>query len=112
MTLLAPSVPLTAAQAALYTAASGGGVAICSPQALVGPDLEPPATAGNAIDLTLALAAATFFTAATLFFRITTRAGRGSDGRRHPPHPALRVMREGPPTGFLAPRLYSPCPDP
>jgi len=76
VTLLAPSVSLTAAQAALYNAASGGGVAICSPQALSGLTASTPATAGNAIDLTLALAAATFFTATTLFFRITT--GQGS----------------------------------
>ena len=75
VTLLAPSVPLTTAQAALYNAASGGGVAICSPQALAGLTSSSPATAGNAIDLTLALAAATFFTATTLFFRITTAQG-------------------------------------
>ena len=75
VTLLAPSVALTAAQAALYNAASGGGVAICSPQALSGLTSSSPATAGNAIDLTLALAAATFFTATTLFFRITTAQG-------------------------------------
>jgi hypothetical protein len=36
VTALAPSVSLTAAQAAVYNAASGGGVAICSPQALSG----------------------------------------------------------------------------
>jgi len=76
VSLLAPSIPLTAAQAAVYSAASGGGVAICSPQALSGLTASTPATAGNAIDLTLALAAATFFTATTLFFRITT--GQGS----------------------------------
>jgi hypothetical protein len=68
-------VPLTAAQAALYNAASGGGVAIASPQALSGLTSTSPATAGNAIDLTLALAPATFFTTATLFFRITTAQG-------------------------------------
>lgn len=68
-------VPLTAAQAALYNAATGGGVAICTPQGLSGLTSTAPATAGNAIDLTLALAAATFFTAATLFFRITTAQG-------------------------------------
>ena len=73
--LAAFGVPLTAAQAALYNAASGGGVAICSPQALSGLTSSSPATAGNAIDLTLALAAATFFTATTLFFRITTAQG-------------------------------------
>ena len=39
------------------------------------PDLDHARTAGNAIDLTLALAAATFFTAATLYFRITTAQG-------------------------------------
>jgi hypothetical protein len=75
VTLLAPSVSLTAAQAALYNAVSGGGVAICSPQALSGLTSSSPATAGNAIDLTLALAAATFFTATTLYFRITTAQG-------------------------------------
>jgi hypothetical protein len=68
-------VPLTAAQAAVYNAASGGGVAVCSPQALSGLTSSSPGTAGNALDLTLALAAATFFTAATLFFRITTAQG-------------------------------------
>jgi hypothetical protein len=75
VTLFAPSVPLTAAQAAVYNAVSGGGAAICSPQALSGLTSSSPATAGNAIDLTLALAAATFFTATTLFFRITTAQG-------------------------------------
>jgi hypothetical protein len=78
VTLLAPSVSLTVAQAALYNAVSGGGVAICSPQALSGLTSSSPATAGNAIDLTLALAAATFFTATTLFFRITTAQGSAS----------------------------------
>jgi hypothetical protein len=75
VTLLAPSVALSVAQAALYNAVSGGGVAICSPQALAGLTSSSPATAGNAIDLTLALAAATFFTATTLYFRITTAQG-------------------------------------
>jgi hypothetical protein len=68
-------LPLTAAQAAVYNAASGGGAAVCSPQALSGLTANTPAIAGNAIDLTLALAAATFFTATTLFFRITTAQG-------------------------------------
>ena len=68
-------LPLTAAQAAVYNAASGGGAAVCSPQALSGLTANTPAIAGNAIDLTLALAAPTFFTATTLFFRITTAQG-------------------------------------
>lgn len=76
LTVIADSgVPLTAAQAALYNAASGGGVAIAAPQALSALVSTAAATAGNAIDLTLALAAATFFTATTLFFRITTAQG-------------------------------------
>jgi hypothetical protein len=69
------SVPLSAAQAALYTAASGGGAAVASPQALSGLTTNTPNSAGNAIDLTQALAIATFFTAATLYFRITTAQG-------------------------------------
>ena len=36
VTALAPSLSLTAAQAAVYTAAAAGGVAVCSPQALSG----------------------------------------------------------------------------
>jgi Major tropism determinant N-terminal domain len=75
VTALAPSVSLTAAQAAVYTAASAGGTAICSPQALSGLTSSSPGVAGNAIDLTLALAAATFFTATTLYFRISTAQG-------------------------------------
>ena len=58
------------------TPRAAAGVAICSPQALSGLTNGTPATAGNAIDLTLALAAATFFTATTLYFRITTAQGR------------------------------------
>ena len=72
---LAPSLSLTTAQAAVYTAASGGGAAVCSPQALSGLTNASAATAGNAIDLTLALAAAVFFVAPTLYFRITTAQG-------------------------------------
>jgi hypothetical protein len=75
VTALAPSISLTAAQAAVYTAVVGGGVVICSPQALSGLTNATAATAGNAIDLTLALAAATFFIATTLYFRITTAQG-------------------------------------
>jgi hypothetical protein len=70
-----PSISLSSAQAALYTAASGGGAAICSPQALSGLTNSTPSTAGNGIDLTLALATAVFHAAATLFFRITTAQG-------------------------------------
>lgn len=75
VTALNPSISLTAAQAALYTAASAGGVAVCSPQALSGLTGSTAATAGNAVDLTQALAAATFFTNATMYFRITTAQG-------------------------------------
>lgn len=75
VTALNPSISLTSAQAAVYTAASAGGVAVCSPQALSGLTTNAANTAGNAIDLTLALAGATFFTAATLYFRITTAQG-------------------------------------
>jgi hypothetical protein len=76
LTVIADSgVPLTAAQAALYNASGGTGVAIASPQALAALTSTAAATAGNAMDLTLALAAATFFTATTLFFRITTAQG-------------------------------------
>ena len=75
VTALNPSISLTAAQAALYTAASAGGVALCSPQALSGLTNATPSTAGNAIDLTLALAAPVFYTATPLFFRITTAQG-------------------------------------
>ena len=75
VTCLAPSLSLSAAQAAVYTATAAGGTAVCSPQALSGLTTSTAGTAGNAIDLTLALAAATFFTATTLYFRITTAQG-------------------------------------
>jgi len=75
VTVLNPSPSLSAAQAALYTAASAGGVAVCSPQALSGLTNSTPATAGNAIDLTLALAGPTFFSSLALYFRITTAQG-------------------------------------
>ncbi len=75
ITALNPSTSLTLAAAAVYTAATAGGVAIASPQALSGLTTGTANTAGNAIDLTLALAAPTFFTAATLYFRITTAQG-------------------------------------
>jgi len=75
VTALAPSISLTTAQAAVYNASGGTGVAVCAPQALAGLTTNAAATAGNAIDLTLALAAATFFIATTLFFRITTAQG-------------------------------------
>jgi hypothetical protein len=75
VTALATSLSLSAAAAALYTAASAGGTAICGPQALSGLTTSTAGAAGNAIDLTLALAAATFFTATTLYFRITTPQG-------------------------------------
>ncbi len=75
ITVLNPSTSLTTAAAAVYTAATAGGVAVASPQALIGLTTNTVNTAGNAIDLTLALAAATFFTAATLYFRITTAQG-------------------------------------
>ena len=75
VTALNPSTSLSVANGALYTAASGGGVAVCSPQALSGLTTNAANSAGNAVDLSLALAAATFFTAATLYFRITTAQG-------------------------------------
>jgi hypothetical protein len=75
ITALNPSISLTTAQAALYTAAAAGGVAVASPQALSGLTTNSASTSGNAIDLSLALAAPTFFTAATLYFRITTAQG-------------------------------------
>ena len=75
VTALNPSISLTAAYGALYTASGGGGVAVCAPQALSGLTTNSANTAGNAIDLTQALAAATFFTAGTLYFRITTAQG-------------------------------------
>jgi len=70
-----PSISLSAAFAALYTAASGGGAVICSPQALAGLTNNAPSTAGNGIDLTLALTTAVFHAASPLFFRITTAQG-------------------------------------
>lgn len=71
-----PSLALSAAFAALYTAASAGGIAICAPQALSGlTSVAGPGTSGNAIDLTLALPAATFFSSATLFLRTTIAQG-------------------------------------
>jgi Major tropism determinant N-terminal domain len=71
-----PSLSLSATFAALYTAASAGGVAVCGPQALSGLNNPGgPGTSGNAIDLTLALPAATFFSAATLFLRTTIAQG-------------------------------------
>jgi len=76
VTALNPSVSLTAAYGALYTASGGGGVAVCSPQALSGLTTNSAGSAGNAIDLAQALAAATFFTSSSLYFRITT--GQGS----------------------------------
>jgi hypothetical protein len=69
------SIPLTTAQAAVYTSPSGGGVALASPQGLSGLTTSAPNNAGNAIDLTLALAQATYFAAPTLYFRITTAQG-------------------------------------
>jgi hypothetical protein len=69
------AIALTTAQAAVYNASGGTGVAVCSPQALAGLTTNAAATAGNAIDLTLALAAATFFISTTLYFRITTAQG-------------------------------------
>ncbi len=75
ITALHPSISLTAAFAAVYTGASAGGVAIASPQALSGLTSTSANAAGNAIDLTLALAAATYFTATPLYFRITTAQG-------------------------------------
>jgi hypothetical protein len=75
ITCLNPSISLTTAQAAVYTSAGAGGAVIVTPQALAGLTTSAPNAAGNAIDLTLALAAATFFTAATLYFRITTPQG-------------------------------------
>lgn len=75
VTCLAPSTVLVAAQAALYNASGGGGTAICSPQALSGLTSSSPGVAGNAIDLTLALAQSIFFIAGTIYFRITTAQG-------------------------------------
>ncbi len=75
VTALNPSVSLTAAYGALYTAASGGGVAVCAPQALSGLTTNAANSVGNGIDMAQALANATFFTAATLYFRITTAQG-------------------------------------
>ena len=75
VTALNPSVSLTAAYGALYTAASGAGLAVCAPQALSGLTTNAANTAGNAIDMTQALANATFFTATTLYFRVTTAQG-------------------------------------
>jgi major tropism determinant Mtd-like protein len=75
VTALNPSVSLTAALAAVYTAAAAGGVAACAPQALSALTNATAATTGNAIDLTLALAAPTFFGATPLYFRITTPQG-------------------------------------
>jgi hypothetical protein len=75
ITALNPSTSLTAAFAAVYTAATAGGVAIASPQALSGLTNNTANSAGNAIDLTLALAAPVFFTAGTLYFRITIVQG-------------------------------------
>ncbi len=75
VTALNPSIGLTAAFAALYTGPTGGGVTICAPQALSGLTTNSANAAGNAIDLAQALAAATFLTAATLYFRITTAQG-------------------------------------
>jgi hypothetical protein len=75
VTALNPSTSLTAAYGALYTASGGGGVAVCSPQALSGLTTNAANSAGNALDLALALAGATFFTASTLYFRITTAQG-------------------------------------
>ncbi len=70
-----PSVSLTAAQAALYTGSGGSGVAICAPQALSALTTNAANTSGNAMDMTLALPVATFFTATTLYFRPTTPQG-------------------------------------
>ena len=75
VTVLGASISLTAAQAALYTAASAGGIALCSPQALSGLTNATASTAGNAIDLTLAFAAPVFHTAMPIYFRITTAQG-------------------------------------
>ena len=75
VTALNPSTSLTTAQAAVYTASGGGGVAVCSPQALSALTTNSAASAGNATDLTPALGAAIFFTSATLYFRITTAQG-------------------------------------
>ena len=72
---LNPSTPLSVAQAGVYTSVSGGGTAIAAAQTLAGLTTNAPNSAGNAIDLTLALAAATFFGAPTLYFRITTAQG-------------------------------------
>lgn len=74
VTGLNPSASLTAAQAGLYTAAGGGGTAICAAQALSGLTTNAANTAGNAADLTQANGA-TAFTATTLYFRITTAQG-------------------------------------
>ena len=75
VTALNPSVSLTSAQAGLFTSTGGGGAALCAAQALSGLTTNAANTAGNAIDLTRAASDATFFTAATLYFRITTAQG-------------------------------------
>ena len=75
VTSFAPSLSLSAAQAAVYTATAAGGTAVCAAQPLSGLTTSTAGAAGNAIDLTLALAAATFFTATTLYFRIAVVQG-------------------------------------
>jgi len=72
--VLNPSLSLSAAQAGLYTAASGGGTAICAAQALSALTTNAANTAGNAAFMTQANEA-TFYTAAILYFRITTAQG-------------------------------------
>jgi hypothetical protein len=75
ITVLNCSIPLSAAQAGVYTSAAAGGAVIAAPQTLAALTSNAPNAAGNAFDLTLNLPPATFFTSANLYFRVTTPQG-------------------------------------
>jgi hypothetical protein len=75
VTAFNPLIPLGTAHAAVYTAAGAGGATVCSPQSLSSLSTSSANTNGNAVDLNLAAAVATFFTAGSLYFRITTAQG-------------------------------------
>jgi len=71
---------LTTATAGLFTAASGGGTAICADQALT-PTSGTANTNLNTQDLTMAANdATTAFTSPTLFFRVGTPEGAAATG--------------------------------
>lgn len=75
VTLLNPSISLSAAHVALYTGGGASGAAICTPAAVSGLTSSASGTSGNALDLTLAFPPATFFTQGQIFFRVTTAQG-------------------------------------